>query len=105
VYDEERNRVVDLVGPGKALHMVCRARFAPPDTFTLDSDACGIEVFSRVRWLPGWLWPWLLGTVRFVQRASSFDANRVDIDLVIGHPALGDIFGYEGSFWIRLDES
>jgi hypothetical protein len=105
VYDAGRDRVVDLVGPGNALHMVWRAKFRPPVTFTLDTDACGIYLMGRVRWFPRWFWPWLLGTVRFVQRAGSFDSNRVDIEIVIRHPLLGDVFGYDGTFSVRRYEN
>jgi hypothetical protein len=105
VYDAARDRVVDLVGPRNALHMVWRAKFRPPDTFTLDTDACGIYLLGRVRWLPEWLWPWLLGTVRFVQRAASVNGKQVDIELVIRHPLLGDVFGYDGTFLVRRYEN
>jgi len=105
VHDARRDRLIDLVGPRNAIHMVWRAKFTPPDTFTLDTDACGIYLFGRVRWLPPWFWPWVLGTVRFVQRADKLDIKRVEIELVISHPLLGDVFGYDGTFWVRRYES
>ncbi len=105
VYEAGRRQVVDLVGPRNALHMVWRAKFRPPDTFTLDTDACGIDLLGRVRWLPQWFWPWLLGTVRFVQRAASLDGNRVGIEIVIRHPLFGDVFGYDGTFLVRRYEN
>ena len=105
MYDARRHRVVDLVGPRNALHMVWRAKFHPPDTFTLNTHACGIYLVGRVRWLPGWLWPWLLGTVRFVQRAYSIDSNRVDLAIAIRHPLFGDVFGYDGTFSVQRYDS
>ncbi len=105
VHDARRDRLIDLVGPGNAINMVWRAKFSPPNTFTLDTDACGIDLLGRVRWLPPWFWPWVLGTVRFVQRADNLDIKRVEIELVISHPLLGDVFGYDGTFWVRRYES
>jgi hypothetical protein len=104
VYDAGRDRVIDLVGPRNALHMVWRAKFRPPDTFTLDTDAGGSHLLGSGRWLPGWFWPWVLGTVHFVQRAASLDGNRVDIEIVIRHPLFGDVFGYDGTFLVRRYE-
>lgn len=104
VYDAERHRVVDLVGPRNALHMVWRAKFHPPDTFTLETDSCGIDLWGQVRWFPKWLWPWLLGIVEFVQRAASLEGDRIDIEIVIRHPLLGRVFGYDGTFRVRRYE-
>src|SRR5436309_2673627 len=56
-------------------------------------------------WHRPWFWPWVIGTVRFVQRADNLDIKRVEIELVISHPLLGDVFGYDGTFWVRRYES
>jgi hypothetical protein len=101
IYDLKSRRLVDLVGPRDALHMVWRAQFRPPDLFTLDTDACGVTLGGRVRWLPAWLWPWLLGTVRFVQQATSLEGDQIKIEIVIHHPLLGNVFGYDGTFRVR----
>jgi hypothetical protein len=104
VYDAGRGTVVDLVGPGNRLHMVWRAKFIPPRRFRLATEACGMRLLGRLRWLPGWLWPWVLGRVRFVQRASTCHRDRVHIDLLIEHPFFGKVFGYDGTFWVRRYE-
>jgi hypothetical protein len=104
IYDPERDSVVDLVGPRDLLRMVWRAKFIAPRTVTLDTEACGIELAGSVRWLPRWLWPWLLGTVHFVQRAASLEGDRIDIEIIIRHPVFGSVFGYDGTFYARRYE-
>jgi hypothetical protein len=98
IYDEKLGEVVDLVGPNDSLYIVWKAKFHPPNLFTLDSLACGIHLAGRPRWLPQWLWPWLLGVVRFTQRVDEQDDQVVHIELIISHPLFGDFFGYNGTF-------
>ena len=98
IYDARVGDVVDLVGPGRSLYMVWKARYHPPDRFTLDTHSIALRVRGRTLWLPKWLWKLLFGTVRFWQVADSRDGDRVRVDLLIVHPLLGRIFGYEGTF-------
>jgi hypothetical protein len=91
-------RVEEIVGPRDLAHMVWRGRFDPPATLTLDGVACGVRIAGRVWWLPGWLWPWLVGVMHLEQRAESMDGQRVHVRTTLRHPLLGDVFGYEGSF-------
>lgn len=98
IYDPEIGEVVDLVGPRDALYMVWKAQFHPPDRFTLDTHSIALRIRGRKLWLPAWLWKLLFGTVRFWQVADSMDGDTVRIDLLITHPLLGRIFGYEGTF-------
>jgi len=98
VHDPELGMVVDLVGPRDALYMVWEARFHPPDRFTLDTHSVALRVGKRKLWMPGWLWRLLLGTVRFSQVAESMEGDTVRIDLLILHPLLDRIFGYQGTF-------
>jgi len=100
IYAPDLNHVVDLVGPNNALYMVWRAQFHPPDTFTLHTAACALRFGKRRIWLPGWLWRWALGVVRFRQRVDTTHEDMVHIGLVIRHPSLGDIFGYTGTFTV-----
>lgn len=101
VYDPALDQVVDLLGPDDRLYMVWRARFTRPNIFTLDTAACGLRLGGKVRWMPRWLWPWMLGVVRFVQRADPAQPDLMHIELIISHPLLGDFFGYTGSFRVR----
>jgi hypothetical protein len=97
----EQGRVVDVVGPGNLLHIASHARFHPPATFTQRTARVAIRV-GPLRWqLPGWLWPWLLGVVRFVQTADATEAHTLHVRLAVRHPLLGDVFGYEGTFHTR----
>jgi hypothetical protein len=98
IHDREMGEVVDLVGPRDALYMVWKAQFHPPDRFTLDTHSIALRIRGRKLWLPAWLWKLLFGTVRFWQVADSMEGDTVRIDLLITHPLLGRVFGYEGTF-------
>jgi hypothetical protein len=98
VYDPKLKEVVDLVGPKDILYMVWRARFHPPRTFTLDTEACALRFGQKHLWLPRWLWKFTLGTVRFIQEVDEAHDDTVHIDLLITQPLFGKIFGYTGTF-------
>jgi Domain of unknown function (DUF4166) len=98
IYDRELGEVVDLVGPRDVLYMVWKAQFHPPDRFTLDTHSIALRIRGRRLWLPTWLWKLLFGTVTFWQQADSMDGDTVRVNLLIVHPLLGRIFGYEGTF-------
>ncbi|HEU5319044.1 MAG TPA: DUF4166 domain-containing protein, partial [Chloroflexota bacterium] len=101
LYDADLDEVVDLVGPRDALYMVWYARFHPPTDLTLATAAVALDLGGRRWWLPGWLWRWTLGTVRFLQRAESVGSDAIRISIRIAHPLFGDIFGYDGAFRAR----
>ncbi|MEM7343526.1 MAG: DUF4166 domain-containing protein, partial [Chloroflexota bacterium] len=61
IYNAHRQQVVDLVGPKDILYMVWQAKFHPPQTFTLDTEACAFRLGKRLVWMPSWMWRWLLG--------------------------------------------
>jgi Domain of unknown function (DUF4166) len=98
VYDQRLREVVDLVGRGDHLYMVWTCRFVPPRRFTLDTRACALRFGSHLLWLPRWLWRLTLGTVRFTQDVDEAHDDTVHIDLLITHPILSEIFGYQGTF-------
>lgn len=98
IYDPAIGQVVDLVGPHDWLYMVWKARYHPPDRFTLDTHSIALRIAGRKLWMPDWLWKLVFGTVRFWQVADSPDGDTVRVDLLITHPLLGRIFGYEGTF-------
>jgi len=101
IYAMDLDQVVDLVGPNNLLYMVWRARFHPPDTFTLHTAACAVRVGSYRLWFPHWLWRWALGVVRFRQRVDAQHEDTVHIGIVIWHPLIGDFFGYTGTFRVE----
>jgi hypothetical protein len=98
IYDTTYQNIADLVGPGRRLHMVWDGKFTPPRSFTLDTIANAIRVRGRVYYLPKWLWAALLGRVKFIQQAHADEDDKVDVDLRIVHPILGEVFGYRGTF-------
>ena len=98
IYDAKLHRVVDLVGPCNVIYMVWRAAFHDDGSFTLDSEANAFRVGRLKLWLPRWLWPWLLGTVTFVQKAHPDAPDTISIDLLLTHPLFGKVFGYDGTF-------
>lgn len=98
IYDRELDEVVDLVGPGNVLYLVWKARFHPPDKFTLDTHSCAFRIAGKKIWMPRWLWKLLLGTVTFSQRADAVRPELTHVELLIHYPVFGSIFGYEGSF-------
>jgi hypothetical protein len=85
-------QVVDLVGPLDALYLVWKARFHPPDRYTLDTEAITLRIRGRTMWMREWMWKLLVGTVTFSQVADSMQGDTVRIELLITHPLLGRIF-------------
>ena len=98
LYDAERDCVVDLVGPGLRLHLGWIMTFEPPRLLTIHRKYCGIRIGGRVRWLPHWLWPLLLGREDFKQRIDEGDEDMIHIDLRVRHPIFGLVFRYQGTF-------
>lgn len=98
IYAPDIGQVVDLVGPRDVLYMVWKARYHPPDRFTLDTHSIALRVGGRRLWLPRWLWKLMFGTVTFWQKADTKEGDTVRVNLLIVHPLLGRIFGYEGTF-------
>ncbi len=98
VYDAQRDQLVDLTGPGDRLHMASRAQFEPPATLRTTSDAFALQFGARVVWLPRAIGRLLFGDARFVQRADDGDPQIVHVELVMTHPLLGPLFGYNGTF-------
>lgn len=98
VYAPDIGQVVDLVGPNDWLYMVWRARYHPPDRFTLDTEDIALRIAGRRLWLPKWMWKLMFGTVTFSQVAESKEGDTVHVDLLITHPVFGRIFGYVGTF-------
>jgi hypothetical protein len=105
IYEPLLHKVVDLVGPKDSIYMVWDAKYHPPDKFTLDTLACAFRIGKWKLRLPRWLWKLLFGTVTFSQTVDTQRDDTVHINLLITHPLLGRIFGYEGSFQVvRMDE-
>ena len=99
VYDSGLGRIVETVGPGGLLGVAWKMEFDPPGTLRLSADRW---VLRLGRWrvsLPSWV----LGTGRAVQQADSTSEDAFSIDLTISHPLLGDVFGYEGTFRLRVE--
>lgn len=101
-YNGEMGRVVELFGPGGVLHFAWEAQFHPPGTLTISRFATGVAHRWGVWWLPRWLWLLLLGRERFAQTVDGDDPDLVHIELVVGHPLLGDIARYRGSFHVPV---
>jgi hypothetical protein len=103
IYDEQIGCAVDLVGPGRVLYLAWDAQFVPPHTLTIRRTRCALRFGERLLWLPQWLWPLLLGRERFQQTVDSEKPDHIAIELIIGHPLLGDIFVYRGTFQVSLE--
>jgi hypothetical protein len=101
VYDTQRQLVGDLVGPHNSIYLLWHAQFHPPATFTLDTASCAFQVGKKRLWMSRWVWSFLLGVVRFVQRIDESQPDTVHIDLLITHPIFGKIFGYNGTFRVK----
>jgi Domain of unknown function (DUF4166) len=95
-YDERLGRVIEAVGPGRALAIAWDIRFEPPATLRLN---CAGRVLRLGRWrirLP----EWLPGSGWGVETADPSPPGRIRIDFAVPHPILGDVFGYAGSFMV-----
>jgi hypothetical protein len=97
-YDYELGEVGDFIGKWKFVYIVWEARYHPPQKFTLDTKLCAFHFGNRFFWLPRWVWERLFGILHCDQVAHDLKGNTYDLDLVIRHPWLGDVFGYRGKF-------
>jgi hypothetical protein len=103
IYDENIGYAVDLVGPGHVLYLAWDAQFIAPATLTIRRTRCALRFGTRLLWLPQWLWPLLLGRERFQQTVDPDQTDLIHIELIIGHPVLGDIFVYRGAFRVSVE--
>jgi hypothetical protein len=88
--------VVERIGPGGVIEVPWRVRSLGSDTIEITTGRLRLRT-GRLR-IPV---PAVLQVaVRAVERAV---ANAVHVDLVVTHPILGAIFGYDGSFTVRRE--
>lgn len=102
LYDETLGLIGDLVGPRDAMYIAWRAGFQPPARFTLDTEKCAFRLGDRFFWLPDRLWPLAFGVVCFVQEVDETRRDIVHVDLRLTHPWFGEIFGYAGTFQVKV---
>ena len=100
VWDEDRQQLVDLVGPGGFLRTASEASY-DDGRLRFRSRAIGLAFRGRTFWLPEKVSALLCGRVLFVQQASHQEANSVVIALKISHPLVGEMFAYRGRFTVR----
>jgi len=101
-YDPAKDRVMEWVGPAKALGMAWDVEFRPPATLVLVTSGWVLRLGRLHLGIPGWIWPWTLGRADTIQRSDDHLADTVHIELVIRHRLLGDIFGFSGTFQVLL---
>lgn len=101
VYDPRFGRIVDYAG--QAMQVIWRAQFEPPATFTLAADGYALGRGLRSVRMPEVLGRWLFGAGRFTQRVDEAHSDTIHLDFAIAHPALGDFFGYSGTFVVHRD--
>lgn len=97
-YDDTLGCVVEFMGPGRALRVQWEVRFEPPGTMYITSRACHLMVGGRAIPLASWQHP----SVEAVETADLARDDSIHINLRVSHPWLGAIFGYEGTFRLRL---
>jgi Domain of unknown function (DUF4166) len=98
-YDKRLGRVIEAVGPGKALAIAWDIRFEAPSTLRLDCAGWVLRLGrARIR-LP----EWLLGNGWGVEIADLSSPGRIRIDFAVSHPLIGDVFGYAGAFSVRRE--
>ena len=96
-YDERLGRVIEAVGPNKALAIAWDIRFEPPSTLRLDCAGWVLRLGPLRLRIP----EWLLGSGWGVETADLSAPGRIRIDFATSHPLLGDVFGYAGNFVVR----
>jgi hypothetical protein len=94
-YDQRLRRVIEAIGPGRALAIAWDMRFEPPSTLHLDAAGWVLRLGPLHLRLPAWL----LGSGRAVETAPA--PGMIRIDFTVSHPLLGDIFGYVGTFTVK----
>jgi len=100
-YMPEIDDVVEYVGPGKLVGAAWFVEYRPPGTLVFNSELGPVRMAGRAFWLPKLLRRWLLGVIRFKQRVDGQNPAKTHIEMVVHHPLLGDVFGYNGVFEIR----
>lgn len=97
-FDSHEGRVVEWLRPRNLIEVVWDVAFEPPATIRITANRIRL---GRGRWrftLPKWAGP-------DVSAVETADADcHITIDLVVRHPWLGDVFGYEGRFHVRREQ-
>lgn len=94
VYDPVQSCVVERLGPGHLLQMAWTIRFLAPASIEIVTTNCTVRLGHWRMRLPHFLYP----SVRAVETAALDRPDTIDIDLMMTHPWLGPIFGYDGTF-------
>jgi hypothetical protein len=94
-YSRELGRTVELVGPRGCVELAWDVRFDPPHRLLIRTESARLLVGRRAVRLPACLVP----CVSAIQEAISDD--ELSIELVVAHPALGPLFGYDGRFRLQ----
>lgn len=103
-YMPEIDDVVEYIGPGKLIGSSWNADFQPPGLLTFHAELAPLPIAGRAVGLPGWLRPWLGGVFHFKQTADETDHTRIHIEMIMHHPLMGDVFGYNGVFTVAMKE-
>ena len=97
-YWPEIDDVVEYGGPGKLIPTVWNAEYHAPDTLEFHSELAPVRIAGSAFWLPKLLRRWMFGIIHFKQTVEDLDSNLTQIEMVMNHPLLGDVFGYNGTF-------
>jgi hypothetical protein len=89
--------VVERIGPAGVIEVPWRIRSLGSDTIEITTGPLRLRTGLLRIPIPAALQV----AVRAVERAV---ANAVHVDLVVTHPVLGAIFGYDGSFTVRRED-
>lgn len=100
VFDPKSKRVIDLVGIGKILALAWEIT-CHNDELHINVVQAGIRFSDKFLWIPNPIWPLFLGRETFTQKLVPDKPDEISIDLLITHPILGKVFGYDGQFKVE----
>lgn len=95
-YDQKRQCVVEHFTPMHLLSMVWDLRFTAPAHLEIITRTCTLNLGKLQIPLPRLLHP----HVHVIEDA--LDDDTIQMSLTMSHPLLGDIFGYEGTYKVKL---
>jgi hypothetical protein len=95
-YDPVLRRVVESLG---RVEIAWRVEFQPPARIEIVTGRARLRLAGFALTLPGWLTP----AVHAIEDADPARTDALHVELSLGHPWLGPVFGYGGDFRLRRE--
>lgn len=92
IYNTKLQAIAEKMGPAGLIQMLWCVEFFPPSQIKISTTQCYLSIGRLQVCLPTFLYPMVCAV------ESDIGNDTLHIDLMVSHPWLGEIFGYDGEF-------